>query len=203
MKRRTVGSGIRSAGPVVATFGAALLVAGCAAGQITQTDTQVAAINGTSAGVGTIAIRNAEVAYPEGDGTAPAVYPPNSDAQTTMWLVNEGHAADELVSARTDAASNVAITGSRTVPGQRILVIGPDQPATGGPGTGEQGTGAPIRGALTLEGLTRQLRPGEMVEITLTFREAGQVTFEMPVTVPDEPRTNPAEPGEPHGSGGH
>lgn len=198
MKRRTVGSGIRSVGPVVAAFGAALLVAGCGAGQITQTDTQVAAINGTSAGVGTIAIRNAEVAYPESDGTSPAVYPPNSDAQTTMWLVNEGHDADELVSARTDAASNVAITGSRTVPGQRTLVLGPNEPATGDPVTGD-----PIRGALTLEGLTRQLRPGEMVEITLTFRDAGQVTFEMPVTVPDEPRTNPAEPGGPHGSGGH
>jgi copper(I)-binding protein len=197
VKRRTVGSRIRSLGPVVAAVGAALLVTGCGAGQITQTDTQVAAINGTSAGVGTIAIRNAEVSYPETDGDGPAVYPPNSDAQTTMWLVNQGYEADELVSARTDAASQVVIEGSRVVPAQRTLVIGTDAPATSEP------AGDPTRGTLTLQGLTRELRPGQMVEITLTFRDAGPVTFEMPVTVPDEPRTNPAEPGEPHGSGGH
>ncbi|EHR63434.1 copper chaperone PCu(A)C [Saccharomonospora cyanea] len=197
MKRRTVGSGIRSVGPVVAAFGAALLVAGCGAGQITQTDTQVAAINGTSAEVGTIAIRNAEVSHQVGGGADAAVYPPNSDARVTMWLVNEGFDADELVSARTDAASNVTITGSRAVPAQRTLVLGAEDPAAG------EVTGNPTKGTLTLEGLTRQLRPGQLIEITLTFRDAGRVTFEMPVTVPDEPRTNPAEPGEPHGSGGH
>ncbi|CAM2782208.1 copper chaperone PCu(A)C [Saccharomonospora xinjiangensis] len=196
MKRRTVGSRIGSAVPVAVAFGAALLVTGCAAGQITQTDTQVAAINGTSAQAGTIAIRNAEVSYPESDGSGPAVYQPNSDVPTTMWLVNEGNKADELVSARTDAASTVAIEGSKVVPAQRALVLGADQPATG------EATGDPTRGKLTLKGLTRQLRPGQMVEITLTFRDAGQVTFEMPVTVPDKPRVSTAEPGGGHG-GGH
>ncbi len=190
MKRRMVGS-------AVVAVGSALLVAGCAAGQITQTDTQVAAINGASTQVGSIAIQNAEIAYPEGptgntSGGAggSGVYPPNSDAEAVIWLINEGGEDDELVSARTDAARTVTIEGSRVVPAQRMLVLSPEK----------QGTNNPNNGQLILEGLTEQLRPGQLVEITLTFREAGPVTFEMPVAVPEEPRTNPADPAE--GAGG-
>ncbi|WP_024875362.1 copper chaperone PCu(A)C [Saccharomonospora piscinae] len=213
MKRRMVGSMVGSAGPAVVAVGAALLVAGCGAGQITQTDTQVATINGTSVGVGTIAIRNAEIDYPEAsqgqsqqsqqaqqeheaeeaEGLAPAVYPVNSDAEISMWIVNEGYEGDELVSARSDIASNMAIEGSRSVPAQRTLVLNP--------ASGELSTDEPTRGQLTLEGLKRQLRPGQLVQLTLTFRDAGSVTFDVPVTAPDDPRSNPNEP-EGHG-GGH
>ena len=191
MKRRMVGS-------AVVAVGSALLVAGCAAGQITQTDTQVAAINGASTEVGEIAIQNAELAYPEGNASGDSggaggagVYPQNSDAEAVIWLINEGGQDDELVSAETDAAQNVTIGGSRVVPAQRMLVLSPEK----------EGTGNPNHGQLTLEGLTEQLIPGQMIEITLTFREAGSVTFDMPVAVPEEPRTNPASPAEGAGGG--
>lgn len=190
MKRRMVGSKARSAVPAVAAVGAALVVASCAAGQITQTDTQVAAIDGTSADIGNIEIRNAEIASPASDGSGPAVYPKGSDAEAVIWLVNEGEQPDELVSARSDAAQKATLEGSRVVPPERTLVLSPEP----------MGTGNPVQGSLTLEGLKHQLRPGEMVEVTLTFRDAGQVTFELPVTMPDEPRNNPAEPP---GQGGH
>ena len=133
MKRRTVGSRIRSLGPVVAAVGAALLVTGCGAGQITQTDTQVAAINGTSAGVGTIAIRNAEVSYPETDGDGPAVYPPNSDAQTTMPGLTSNSARMSLMH---HSLASIARRASRTphrpvhpteTPGPILLVLFPPQ----------------------------------------------------------------------------
>lgn len=196
MKRRTVGSRAASVGPIVAAVGAALLVTGCAAGQITQTDTQVAAIDGTSAEVGPIAIRNAEVALPEGAGPEVPVCPQGSDAETMIWIVNQSGQADELVSASTEAADNVVLEGSRAVPAYRTLVLGQDAPATG-----DEVTGDPTRGSLTLQGLKRELRSGQMIDLTLTFRDAGQVTFELPVTLPDEPRTKSPEPeGE---GGGH
>ncbi|WP_197318887.1 copper chaperone PCu(A)C [Saccharomonospora sp. NB11] len=197
MKRRTVGSRAASSGPVVAAVGAALLVTGCGAGQITQTDTQVAAINGTSVDAGSIAIRNAEVAYPETNGSEPAVYPKGSDAGTTIWLVNQSGKADELLSASTEAAADVTLEGSRTVPAYRTLVLGPGQSATG-----DEVSGDPTRGSLTLNGLTRDLRPGQMIDLTLTFRDAGAVTFELPITVPEEPRTSDSASSS-HEGGGH
>ncbi|WP_019814714.1 copper chaperone PCu(A)C [Saccharomonospora saliphila] len=173
----------------VVAAGAALLVAGCAAGQITQTDTQVASINGARAEVGDIAVRNAELAYPSESGAD--LYRAGTDAGAQMWLVNEGLRGDRLVSIESDAASRVVVEGSRRVPAEGTLVLSraesvPEQQVK-------------TNATLTFAGLTRQLRPGEQIEVTLTFREAGRVSFEMPVTVPDQPRT---DPGGSHGEGG-
>ena len=41
-----------------------LLLAGCSAGQVTQTDTQVAAVNGGSGSVKEIAVHNAQLSFP-------------------------------------------------------------------------------------------------------------------------------------------
>ncbi|WP_139320452.1 hypothetical protein [Saccharomonospora sp. CUA-673] len=69
MKRRMIGAGIA---------GIALLVAGCGAGQITQTDQQVGMVDGAAAEADTIFIRNAEIAYP--DHVQPAAYLEGDDA---------------------------------------------------------------------------------------------------------------------------
>lgn len=162
--------------------GAALLVSGCAAGQITQTDSQVATINGTRAAVGDIAIRKAELAYPEGDdplyraGTSPGV---------AMYLVNESQLQDDtLVSASTDAAANVVLNGSREVPAQGTLVIALEPQAAGVPRPELE---IQTRADMILQGLNRTVRPSQTVTMTLTFREAGRVTFDMPATIPDTP----------------
>ncbi|WP_028663083.1 copper chaperone PCu(A)C [Saccharomonospora halophila] len=176
VKRRMVSA-------AVVAVGAALLVSGCAAGQITQTDSQVATINGTRAQAGDIAIRKAELAYPEGDdplyraGTSPGV---------AMYLVNESELRDDtLVSASTDAAANVVLNGSREVPAQGALVIAPEPQAAGVPRPELE---IQTRADMTLQGLNRDVRPSQTVTMTLTFREAGRVTFDMPATIPDTPR---------------
>ncbi|MEU6643221.1 copper chaperone PCu(A)C [Saccharomonospora sp. NPDC046836] len=179
MKRRMLGS----AGLGLAV---ALLITGCGAGQITQTDTQEAAINGASAQAGTIAIRDAELAFPE--GIQPPAYLQGSNAEVFMSIVNQGGRVDELVSASSDAATNVTIQGERSLPGGASLAISPAAPTAG----------RQLHGEIVIEGLRRELRPGQTIVATLNFRDAGAVEVELPIMSPHEPRTSGGQ-----GEGGH
>lgn len=168
-------------GRAVLGFGCAVLLTGCAAGQITQTDTMEVALNGTSADQDTIAIRNAEVSFPADQGSP--VFQPGSDIDARMSIINEAAQPDRLLSAQSDAASEVTIEGQQEILADEVLMLDfqdvPDDVA---------------QGELTLEGLTRTLRPGEEVDLTLTFQNAGEITFTVPMVTPDEPREETAEP---------
>ena len=72
----------------------AFALAGCGAGQITQTSSQQSGVGGASANVGQIAIR--EAAFPfTGDGKTAAIYRAGSEAPLTMTVVNFGSQADK------------------------------------------------------------------------------------------------------------
>ncbi|PXY31121.1 hypothetical protein BAY60_01530 [Prauserella muralis] len=175
-------------GAAVLGLGAALFLTGCGAGQITQTDTQAAAINGANAQSGNIAIRDAELAYPE--GTQPAAYVQGANAEVMLSIVNQGGTNDQLVSVSSPAASGVSVTGDRAVPADSTLVVGPAAP----------GLDNRLHAEIVLEGLKRQVRPGQTVDATFTFRDAGPVEVELPISAPDEPRES--EEGH-EAEGGH
>ncbi|MDT8911007.1 hypothetical protein [Amycolatopsis sp. PS_44_ISF1] len=113
--RRVLGAG-------VSALGAALVLAGCGAGQITQTDTQQPAVNGTYAQVKTLVLRDAAVVYPaQGAG-----YSAGQSAPLTLTLVNQGAQDDQLVSVTSDATGGPAtISGSTAIVAGHSLVIGP------------------------------------------------------------------------------
>ncbi|GAB3475823.1 copper chaperone PCu(A)C [Amycolatopsis cihanbeyliensis] len=188
-KRRVLGSAALG-------LAAAIVVAGCGAGQITQTDTQQAAVNGAQATVGSLAIRDAVLAYPPND----SVYRAGSSAELNLRVINDGDQPAELVSVSSDAAANAIISGASTIAGRNVLVIGstegevPDfQRPTGGPdGEPER----PGEGGIVLRGLAYDVRPGMNVPVTFTFADAGQVTVELPIGVPEHPRTDDGEHGE-------
>ncbi|MDX3188225.1 hypothetical protein PV458_07445 [Streptomyces sp. MN03-5084-2B] len=113
--RRVLGAGVLA-------LGAALVLAGCGAGQITQTDSQQPAVNGTHAQVKSIDLRNAAVQYPtSGPGYAAGATP-----ALTLTIVNRGAQDDSLVSVTTEDGGKATIDGSRTVVAMHSLVIGPD-----------------------------------------------------------------------------
>jgi copper(I)-binding protein len=113
--RRVLGAGVLA-------LGAALALAGCGAGQITQTDSQQPAVNGTHAQVKTIDLRNAAVQYPKsGPG-----YPAGATPALTLTIVNGGQQDDSLVSVTTEDGAQATIEGSKTVVAMHSLVIGPD-----------------------------------------------------------------------------
>lgn len=114
--------------PAVAGLGLALLLSGCGAGQITQTDTQVAAVNGASGNIGAMAVRGAQLAFPA--GSAQGVYAPGSDATLIVTIVNTGVTADTLTGVSTPAAVGVTIdgspTGTKDIPGGFAVTSGQD-----------------------------------------------------------------------------
>ncbi len=113
--RRVLGAGVLA-------LGAALVLAGCGAGQITQTDTQQPAVNGTYAQVKTIVLRDAAVQYP----TSGPGYPAGATPSLTLTVVNIGTQDDSLVSVTTEDGTQATVGGSKTVVAAHSLVIGPD-----------------------------------------------------------------------------
>lgn len=148
--RRVLGAGVLA-------LGAALVLAGCGAGQITQTDTQQPAVNGTYAQVKTIVLRNAAVQYP----TSGAGYPAGATPSLMLTIVNEGTQDDSLVSVTTEDGTQATISGSKDIVAGHTLVIGPDdavestnevQPSSSGAPTSS--SGAPSSSAGTSSGST-------------------------------------------------
>ena len=166
---------------------AILTVSGCAAGQVSQTADQVAAIDGANATVGEIGIRNALLQTPAGPKWAAG-----SDVTLLFWLTNDGTLADTLTQVSAVGATSVEISGKATVEGQARKQFGADSEVT-----------------VTVKGLTADLTYGQTLPLTFVFATAGQVTTNVPVQVPAE-RTGarervhiqPTEPGSVYGDDG-
>src|SRR5690242_6986427 len=142
----------------------ALALAGCGAGQITQTGSQQSGVGGASANVGQIAVR--EAAFPfTGDGKTAAIYRAGSEAPLTMTVVNFGGQVDKLTNVSSPVAESGQITGDGTIASGRVLLVegtpagapaasaqatpgarptpGASAPATPAPGASAQATPAP------------------------------------------------------------
>jgi copper(I)-binding protein len=195
--------------PAALGFGLVLALAGCGAGQITQTDTQIAAVNGASGQAGPVGVRNAQLAFP---ANAARYYPKGSDAPLVAYVVNDGSSADRLVSVSSPAAASVNVQGSAALPAGFAVTAGepaaasPSAPTSSSAGSSapSTGTSAPSAGAgqpssaspgastsagplpvgkisITLTGLNRDVRPGETIKVTFAFQNAGPVTLDVPI----------------------
>ena len=150
----------RPTGALVATGAVlgALALAGCGAGQITQTSSQVPAVAGANAGVGAVVVRDAYIEFSE-QAQGANIYPRGGAAPLKMSIVNTGIQPDRLVSASSPAAASVAISGDAEVPPGRVLLIegGPEAPAAAAappasPGSAPRATSAPAAGELAPPG---------------------------------------------------
>ncbi len=98
--------------------GLGLVAVGCSAGQVTQTDTQVAAVDGASGNAGPIAVRNVMLAFPP-DGNR---YRKGDDVPLTFVIANTGENADKLLSIKSEAADGEAdVVGSKDIPSRYAL----------------------------------------------------------------------------------
>jgi copper(I)-binding protein len=158
---------------IVACCAAALALVGCGAGQITQTDTQVAAVNGTSGDVGPfIALRDVLLpspAYPAG------TYPVGSAVPVVVTIINGGDQPDELVAVTSPAGQALVLGATQIPPGATVLSTAgsarPSSPLV----VGE------LRIVLTP---TRPLHAGLTTPITFQFRNAGKQTLQVPMAPP-------------------
>lgn len=211
--------------------GVALALAGCGAGQITQTDTQLPAVNGSQAVAGQLTISNVALSFPQGEDK---FYPAGSDVPLTLTIANRGGKADQLVAVKASIAEKAQITGDKVIAPRRALqVIAPAAPKSGASATKTPAHGETPHGEATassapaeptatsanpdadadsasdsgeigiaqivLKSITQDLRPGQVVRLTLIFRDAGEVTLTAPIAAPAFARSP-----EPHeGEAGH
>jgi hypothetical protein len=102
---------------LAAAAGAALVLAGCSAGQIAQTAGMEPAVNGGTGQAGDIAVRDVQLVYPDGGS-----YAVGSAVPLRGVIVNAGLGEDQLVDV-TSAWGKVVITGDRNLPAGKTLAI--------------------------------------------------------------------------------
>lgn len=111
----------RVLGSAVFGLGATLAIAGCGAGQITQTGAHEAAVNGAFGQVGTLLLRDAALNFPEGPDKS---YRAGSSAPLTLRVINNGGMDDELLSVTAEGVASATVEGQRRVIAGSVLVIG-------------------------------------------------------------------------------
>jgi copper(I)-binding protein len=194
MLSRTTGP-LRTILPAVAV-GLAALLAGCGAGQVTQTDSMEPAVNGNRGDVGEIALRDARIAHPESGG-----YTEGEQAALMLSIINSGGTDDELVAVSSPAAREVELTGDTTLPGRNALrVVVPEEPVgeTSAPSSEPSTTGTSSPGSESSDTSvtnpsppaetgdeSAEPPPGSEAPPTLTDPSDSEVT-ETPSSVPEE-----------------
>lgn len=191
-RRIALGRGTAVAG---AALGAALLLGGCGAGQIAQTDTIQSAVNGATANIGQVALRDVQLAYPPGSQN---YYPSGASAKVILTAVNHGTEDDQLVAVSSPWFSGNSITGNKSLPAGTSLTSGTDPddaPAAPSASTAPSST-APSASAtpgpvgtvvITLTGLNKNaLRPGITVPVTFQFAVGGTATVQVPIGAPGD-----------------
>ena len=164
--------------------GATLTLSACGAGQISQTAIQVAAINGNNAEVGSIALRNVHVIYPNSEEYS---IEPGGTALLGFTVVNlDTRTPDVLTDISTEFASSVNAEEIEIAP-QSSVIAGEStetarldespQPAQ----TQETPPDAPSIATVELVGLNELVRPGLTVPVTFSFAEAGDITVSVPI----------------------
>jgi hypothetical protein len=171
---------------------AAVALAGCSAGQVSQTATQQAAVNGTSANVGNIALRNVHL---RADQSSDYIRP-GREAELLFQAANESpDTGDKLVSITSDIGT-VSLTGDTTVPAGGVLTVGaPDGQIT----PLDEVEAADAAGATMT--LSAPISNGLTYNFTFKFEKAGEATVAVPISAGESARREEAvKAGD---SGGH
>ncbi|CAM2881125.1 hypothetical protein [Skermania piniformis] len=196
--------------------GAALTLTGCGAGQVSQTAEQAAAVNGASANVGSVALRNVRVLFPD---AATYTNTKGGKAALAFAAVNDSaEAADKITKISSDAGTVTITPQSRAViPPQRVLVAAGPEAATDESAkpaeTSETAAAADETTAadsatepilVEISGLKSDLQPGLVVPVTFEFERAGSVDMQVPIDAGTEmERHDSAASGESAEGGGH
>jgi len=171
---------------------ATALLAGCSAGQLAQTSTELPAVNGDLGSTGTVVVNNAVMAYPEGGED---YWADGSDVPLHMSIANRGERDDALRSVTSSVTDDVAVEGDTVIDAHKALTVGGGTAEVSGEPGAEVGSGEVGVATVTLRGIKQDLFPGQVVYVTLTFEKAGTVKLRVPIEATEEPRTDEAHGG--------
>ncbi len=148
----------------VAFVAACLTLSGCAAGQVSQTADQVAAIDGANGTVGDIAVLNARLAPTAGEG-----YQQGSNGRLLLWISNNGLNPDTLSKVSSPAADSVQVVGDANIPGQYLADL-------------SSLTGTRV----VVSGFTQDVPHGQSIPMTFSFANAGTLDLNIPIEIPSD-----------------
>ncbi|QEN16294.1 hypothetical protein ACRDU6_29570 [Mycolicibacterium sp. ELW1] len=150
----------------------ALILTGCGTGQISQTADQQSAVNGATANVANIALRNVHIqAVQSGDALKPG--------RTVELIFAAANISpdtnDKLVSVSSDVGS-VELTGNTSIPAGSSLIVGS---ADGQSEAAPMGSAQPAKAEVTL---SQPISNGLTYGFTFTFEKAGQAEVQVPIS---------------------
>ncbi len=149
-----------------------LILTGCGAGQISQTADQESAVNGATANVANIALRNIHLQAVQ---TGPAM---EAGRTVELIFVAANISPDvnyKLMSIRSDVGT-VAVTGATAIPAGTSLIVGS---ADGHDEATALGSAEPTKAEVTL---TQPITNGLTYKFTFDFDKAGQTTVSVPIS---------------------
>jgi len=170
---------------------AALALSGCGAGQVSQTATQEPAVNGTSANIGKVAVRNAHLR-----GTQTADYiQPGTEVDLLFVASNDSpDVNDKLISITSDVGT-VTLTGDTSLPASGTLVVGAPDGQTTALESVETSEAADAKVALS-----KPITNGLTYNFTFKFESGGEGTVAVPISAGGSPRRDDGG-GAGHGGG--
>lgn len=163
------------------------LLAACAAGRDAQTIRSDTVSDAAGTDVGQLQLRNVYLAAPE-----TSVYGKGGNARMYLTVASRSDAPDTLTSVTSDAAASVIVMQSGTTGNGGAPSASPSGGDSGPTFVGGSGFPLTVPGGsalalgpdsthLVLQGLNRQLLPGQSVQVTFTFASAGSTTLTVPV----------------------
>ena len=155
-----------------------LILTGCGTGQISQTAGQESAVNGSSANIGEISLRNVHLqAVQRSDFLQPGT------AVELMFVVgnNSPDVDDKLLAVASDVGQ-VKLTGDGSVPARGALIVGsPDGQDEVTPMGSATATTAEVT-------LSKPITNGLTYNFTFDFEKAGRTSVAVPISAGESPR---------------
>jgi copper(I)-binding protein len=171
----------------------AVALAGCSAGQLSQTASQESAVDGNAAVINnppsSIALRNVRIQAEQNS----AFLRPGATVDLVLVVVNQSpDITDKLVGISTDIGK-VTVTGDPTLPAGGTLFVG----TPNGLNKKAADTAAAVEAAKSVKAtvaLSKPITNGPNYNFTFNFEKAGSVSLAVPISAPEGPPLSAAHP---------
>jgi copper(I)-binding protein len=167
----------------------AVALAGCSAGQLSQTASQESAVDGNSAVINNVALRNVRIQAQQNSD----FLRPGATVDLVLVVVNQSpDVTDKLVGISTDIGT-VTVTGDPTLPVGGTLFVG----TPNGMKKKAADTAAAVETAEAVKAtvsLSKPITNGPNYNFTFNFEKAGSVSLAVPISAPEGPPLSAADP---------
>jgi copper(I)-binding protein len=152
-------------------------IAGCSAGQVSQTSMQQSAVDGNQAVINNVALRNVRIqALQTGDFLRPG-----STVDLVLVAVNQSpDITDKLVGITTDIGK-VTVTGDPTLHASGVLFVGSQNDQS----KKSDNAGENADSVKATIALSKPITNGPNYDFTFNFEKAGSVSVGVPISAPE------------------